>query len=266
MLVDSASIEKLVQAAILTSKDHVLEIGGGSGELTEEIAFHAGYVFAVEKDPAYASELRRKFASSKKVKVIEGNILNVVLPKFDKIVSNPPYSILQSFFLRLLHERKHEFQSCTIIVPYGFFSLITAKPGSRGFGTMAAFFYAFYNVETISEVDKAAFNPKPKVKSVILKISPREDDTLLSKILRLMFLDEERKTRNLIIDALWNNGNSLFGREMTKRESRMVVTEMQERQGMKSILEKRMLQLSNDEMSVLSASLLKVLSHSTENL
>ena len=266
MLVDSASIEKLVQAATLTSKDHVLEIGGGSGELTEEIAFHAGYVFAVEKDPAYASELRRRFASSKKVKVIEGNILNVILPKFDKIVSNPPYGILQPFFLRLLRERKHEFQSCTIIVPYGFSSLITAKPGSRGFGTMAAFFYAFYNVETISEVAKAAFSPKPKVKSVILKISPRKKDTLLSEIIRLMFIDGERKIRNSIIDALWNNGNSLFGREMTKRESRMVVTEMQERQGMKSILEKRMLQLSNEEMSVLSASLLKVLLHSAENL
>ena len=266
MLIDKAAIKKLVQEASITAKDRVLEIGGGSGELTEEIAFHTGYVYVVEKDPAYASELRKRFASIKKIRVMEGDILNVILPEFDKIVSNPPYGIIQPFFLRLLHERKHEFQSCTIIVPYGFSSLITAKPGSRGFGTMAAFFYAFYNVETISWVDRTAFNPKPKVKSVILKILPREDDSQLSKILRLMFLNGERKTRNLIIDALWNNGNSLFGREMTKRESRMVVTEMQEHQGMKSILEKRMLQLSNDEMSVLSGSLIKVLPHSVENL
>ena len=266
MLVDRAAIKKLVQAASITAKDRVLEIGGGSGELTEEIAFHAGYVFAVEKDPAYASELRRRFASSKKVKVIEGNILNVVLPKFDKIVSNPPYGIIQPFFLRLLRESKHEFQSCAIIVPYGFSSLITAKPGSSGFGAMTAFFYTFYNVETISEVDKAAFNPKPKIKSVILRISPRKEDTLSSKILRLMFLEGERKIRNSIIDALWNHGDSLIDRVVTKRGSRAIVMSMQTHHGMESILEKRILQLSNKEMSVLYEFLLKVLSHNAENL
>jgi 16S rRNA (adenine1518-N6/adenine1519-N6)-dimethyltransferase len=265
MLVDRAAIEKLVQAACLTAKDRVLEIGGGSGELTEEIVARAGYVFAVEKDPAYASELRKRFASSKKIKVVEGDILNIALPKFDKIVSNPPYGILQPFFMRLLHERKHEFSSCTIIVPCGFASLTTANPGSKGFGVMSAFFYAFYDVGAVSNVNKAAFSPEPKVKSIIIRISPKKEETKLSAILRLMFLNEGKKIRNSIADVLWNNGGGLVGRPIAKKESRMIVIGMQARHNMESILEKHILQLSNEEMSILSSSLIEVLLHSTKD-
>ena len=266
MLVDRAAIEKLVQAAFLTAKDRVLEIGGGYGELTEEIVSRAGYVFAVEKDPAYASELRKRFASNKKIKVVEGDILNIALPKFDKIVSNPPYGILQPFFLRLLRERRHEFSSCTLIVPYGFSSLATAKPGPKGFGVMSAFFYAFYDVVAISNVNKAAFSPEPRVKSIIIGISPKKEETQLSAILRLMFLNEGRKIRNSIADVLWNNGSGLVGRQITKKESRIIVRGMHTSHSMESILEKRMLQLSNDEMAVLSSSLLEVLLHNAKDM
>lgn len=265
-MVDKAVIERLVKAASLTSNDRVLDIGGGPGGLTDALASLSGYVFSVEKDSAYASELRERFASSKKIKVVEGDILEVELPKFDKIVSNPPYGILQPFFLRLLREKRHEFSSCTIIVPQGFSRLAMAKPGAHGFGVMSAFFYAFYDVEVISEVKRGAFSPEPRVRSLILRISPKEDATPLSEMLRLMFLEERRKISNSIANVLWNHGETILGRKMTKKESRTMVLDIETHSRMGNMPEKQILQLSNAEMAMLASSMLALVQHNVENL
>ena len=50
------------------------------------------------------------------------------LPNFNKIVSNMPYSILQQFFMRLIKERKQNFEQAVMIVPYGFAKKMTATP------------------------------------------------------------------------------------------------------------------------------------------
>lgn len=259
ILIGKAAIKKLLEASDLTANDRVLDIGAGPGGLTEAIASCAGSVIAVENDPAYASALRKRFSSRTKVKVMEGDILDVPLPTFDKIVSNPPYGILQPFFLRLLRERKHEFESCVIIVPYGFSKIATANPGSDNFGVMAAFFYAFYNVEKISEIGKDAFSPEPRVKSHILRISQKKTATPLSEMLRLMFLNDGKKIRNTIADELWNHGDILVGRKLTKKEAHMIILTIETQHEMKSILEKHILQLSNAQMTILSSSMLALL-------
>lgn len=266
ILIGKAAIKELLEASDLTTDDRVLDIGAGPGGLTEAIASRAGSVIAVENDHAYASVLRKRFSSSARVKVIEGNILEVTLPTFDRIVSNPPYGILQPFFLRLLRERKHEFKSCVIIVPYGFSKVATASPGSHNFGVMSAFFYAFYNVEKISEVGRAAFSPEPKVRSLILRISQKKDATPLSEMLRLMFLKDGKKVRNTIVDELWNHGDILVGRKLTQKESRMIILTIETQHEMKSILEKRILQLSNEQMAILSSSMLALLEQGRSNL
>ena len=127
IIVDKSVISKIANAASLTEHDSVLEIGSGPGNLTKAIAAHAGQVYAIEKDYEYIMELKKIFGGNRKVMVIEGNALDVKLPQFNKIVSNPPYKILQPFFLRLLHERKYNFECCVTVAPHGFSKLALAK-------------------------------------------------------------------------------------------------------------------------------------------
>ncbi len=261
ILVDPAVISEVVRAASPTKQDRVLEIGGGSGNLTEAIAAYAGTVYAIEKDPAYASELEKRFSGDAHVRVMAGDALNVKLPEFNKIVSNPPYRILQPFFLRLLRERKQNFSVCVVVVPYGFSKLAAAAPGSSDFGVLSAFFYSFYDVEVITKVQKGAFRPEPKVMSCILRIAPKANGSALSAMLRLIFLEDQRKIRNAMLDALWNYGERIIGQPMTKNRARDMVLEAERAGGLENIFEKHILQLNNMEISRLAASMNGLLDH-----
>ena len=256
IIVDESVIGKIISAASLTGQDSVLEIGGGPGNLTKAIALHAGAVYTIEKDPAYILELEKIFGGKRNVTVIGGNAINVRLPQFSKIVSNPPYKILQPFFFKLLHERKYNFECCVMIVPHGFSKLSSAKPGSADFGVMSAFFYAFYNVEVIAALKKSAFRPEPRVTSFLLKISPKSVHSPMSLMLKLMFLEDGRKIGNVLLGALWNHGEFIFRKKLTKAEARQIINKLENGEQKRQILEKRVFQLSNEEMSSLVESIL----------
>ena len=99
----------IIDTASVNNNDDVLEIGGGPGNLTELLAKKAHFVYTVEKDKEYYELLKGKFANSDNVEVIFGDILETNLPKFNKIISNPPYQVLEPFFLRLVKEGKQNF-------------------------------------------------------------------------------------------------------------------------------------------------------------
>ena len=76
----------------------MLEIGPGTGNLTEALAARAGHVYAVEIDPDLAAQLSGRFSN---VQVIKGDALKVELPHYNKIVSNLPYQISSRITYRL---------------------------------------------------------------------------------------------------------------------------------------------------------------------
>lgn len=74
-LIDGNLMRKLVASAEIDSRDLILEVGGGTGALTELLARHAGEVVTVEKDAALAEVLRQRVGSLPNVEVIEGDAL-----------------------------------------------------------------------------------------------------------------------------------------------------------------------------------------------
>lgn len=256
IMVDSGTKEEMASAAYLTNADEVLEIGGGPGNLTEIISKRAKFVYTVEKDKRYYSLLKKKFAGIKKVKVINGNILDVELPRFDKIISNPPYKILQPFFYKLVKEGGFDFKCCVMTVPHGFAKLITKAPKNEGFGLISALFYAFYNVEVVTSIPKSAFNPEPRVTSYIVRITPKKDDSnLLRTVLKNAFLHNNMKLRNVILSALWNEGIRILNKKVTKKEARQMIEELK-KESLAPILNKSIFQLSTNETSMLSRDLI----------
>jgi 16S rRNA (adenine1518-N6/adenine1519-N6)-dimethyltransferase len=258
IMIDQNINKIIIDTASVNNNDDVLEIGGGPGNLTELLAKKAHFVYTVEKDKKYYDVLSGKFAGSDNVAVILGDILEIKLPRFNKIISNPPYQILEPFFLSLVKEGKQNFECCVITVPHRFEKAMMLNPDNPEFSMLSALFFAFYTIKEIATVPKEAFDPKPRVMSHLIEIKPKSDNgDLVCHILRNLFLKKEKKIRNVILDTLWNNGNKLIGRKVTKREAKEMIRRIDTGK-ITEILGKNASQLSNEDVRELSNSLLKI--------
>ncbi len=171
----------LIRAAELTKKDTVLEIGPGTGVLTQPLAQHVREVIAVEKDELLAEALRKKAPPN--VTVVEGDILRLyrslyrskigtVNTKAIKIVANIPY-YLTSRLLRMLLERESQPELIVLTIQKEVAKRIMARPPYMNL--LALSVQAFGKPEIIKTVPASCFAPAPEVDSAIIKISDVSD-------------------------------------------------------------------------------------------
>ena len=232
-LIDRNVMEKLVEAADLEPSDTVLEIGAGTGSLTSMIEKQAGRVVAIEKDPALTNLLRRKFAKSKNVQIIEGDILKTQLPKFDKVVSSPPYSISSKLVLLLL---KKSFERLVLVLQKEFAERLVAQSGSRNYGRLSVMVSHKAYVSLIDIVPRHAFYPTPKVDSAIVKLRPKEsrirvlDEQLFCDFVRELFTQRRRRLQKVILRLLRRYGDksSMLLRRLSIPEKRVYQTNVEE--------------------------------------
>ena len=90
-MIDSSIFHKLSKYASLCKTDVVLDVGAGFGFFTKFLAQICGKVVAVEKDKKILEVLKEQLKSVNNVSIFKGDILKVDLPKFNKVVSIPPY-------------------------------------------------------------------------------------------------------------------------------------------------------------------------------
>ena len=91
----------MVNYSNVNKNDTVLEIGSGFGFLTRALSDAAGKVIAVELDTRLVAALKSELNYRDNIVIIEGNILTTDIPEFNKIVSNPPYSISNPLILKI---------------------------------------------------------------------------------------------------------------------------------------------------------------------
>ena len=232
-LIDRNVMEKLVEVADLGPSDTVLEIGAGTGSLTSMIEKQAGRVVAIEKDPALTNLLRRKFAKSKNVQIIEGDILKIPLPKFDKVVSSPPYNISSKLVLLLL---KKSFERLVLVLQKEFAERLVAESGSRNYGRLSVMVSHKAYVSLIDIVPRHAFYPTPKVDSAIVKLTPKEsrirvfDEQLFCDLVRELFTQRRRRLQKVIVRLLRRYGDkrSMLLRRLSIPEKRVYQTNVEE--------------------------------------
>ena len=88
-------------------RSHVLEVGGGTGALTDRLLSVTDDLTVIERDPTLAGFLESEFADaveSGALSVVEGDALEVELPEFTASVSNLPYGVSSEIAFRLLPE------------------------------------------------------------------------------------------------------------------------------------------------------------------
>lgn len=166
---DRSVIERIVSFAEIKREDRVLEIGPGTGILTKALAARAGSVYAVEVDPDLAAQL---LGCAPNVQVINADALTVILPDYNKIVSNLPYQISSKISYRLL---SRPFELAILMFQKEFAERMMALPGSKDYGRLAMIAGFFCQIEILEGVPRTAFRPVPEVDSLIVRLRPRAD-------------------------------------------------------------------------------------------
>ena len=203
-LIDQQVLGRIIEYAQLNSSDTVLEIGAGYGNLTEKLAQKAGKVIAIEVDTELASSLDR----FENVEVIIGDALKLDFLRFNKVISNLPYSISSPVTFKLL---EYKFDMGILMYQHEFAKRMVAAPGSKDYGRLSIAVQYRASVEILDVVPRTAFSTPPEVNSAIVRLIPRppsynvKDVNFFMKFIKAAFSQRRKKLRN----ALLNNAQYL---------------------------------------------------------
>ncbi len=205
-MVEPALYPKLSEYAHVGKSDVVLDVGAGFGFLTRFLAEKCKGVVAVEKDPLVASVLREQVKDFANVSVVEGDVLKVELPAFNKVVAIPPYYLSSRLVAWLLGEKT---DCAVLILQREFAARLVAYVGSEDYGWLTVLAYHQAKAELLDLVPKSMFHPQPEVDSIIVRLSrwakaPFEvkDEEFFKRLVRWLFTQRNKKARNVLASFL----------------------------------------------------------------
>ena len=159
----------------------ILEVGPGMGVLTQFIMQKNRPVKVVELDYESVAYLRENFPALED-NIIEDDFLKLNLEKlFDGkpfvLTGNYPYNISSQIFFKML-DYKDLIPCCTGMIQKEVAERIAAGPGSKTYGILSILIQAWHKVEYLFTVHEHVFNPPPKVKSAVIRMTRNETTEL----------------------------------------------------------------------------------------
>lgn len=168
-LIDPSVVQKIVAAAEIKKGERVLEVGPGTGVLTEALIQAGAKVTAVEADKDLIAPLQEKFG--KHMELMEGDILHIPLPtKSYKLVANIPYNITSELLHRFLTAKQPP-KRMVLMVQKEVADRVTATVPDMSLLSVVCQLYAA--CKKVATVPAGAFRPIPKVDSAILQMEKR---------------------------------------------------------------------------------------------
>ena len=180
----------------------VLEVGPGMGVLTQYLLKKNRPLKVVELDFESVAYLRENFPQLGDY-IIEQDFLKMDLQQlFDGqpfvLTGNYPYNISSQIFFKML-DYKDLIPCCTGMIQKEVAERIAASPGNKTYGILSVLIQAWYSVEYLFTVHEHVFNPPPKVKSAVIRMTRNEtkelgcNETLFKQIVKTTF-NQRRKT------------------------------------------------------------------------
>lgn len=198
-LISEPVVEALVEAGEVDGKT-VLEIGAGTGVITEKLVDRASRVIAVENDTVLAEHLEEKFPG---IEVVNRDAMDFEIPEVDRCVANLPFQI-SSQFIEILG--KKQVQS-SLILQKELAEKMVADPGDSNYGSFTVMVNYYFLPVKLRDVSSSKYYPAPEVDTSIVKLYPNserhgvEDENFFFKISRALFTHKRKKTRNAFVDA-----------------------------------------------------------------
>ena len=210
------TLNQIIQAASVTKRDRVLEIGPGTGILTRRLLPLAQSVVAVEIDRDLCQLLTQQLGQVDNFLLLQGDILSLdlaslltPLPNFvhpNKVVANIPYNITGPILEKLLgtisNPAAEPFDLIVLLLQKEVAERLYAQPESRAFGALSVRVQYLAECELVCPVPRAYFYPPPKVDSAVVRLRPRLveppalDPRRLETLVKLGFAAKRKMLRN----------------------------------------------------------------------
>ncbi len=208
-LIDENILKREILEAKLKKKDKIIEIGAGTGKLTEKLAEESGKVLAFEIDERFKDKLISLGMKYKNLTIIFDNALNYSWKVYGKIVSNIPYYLSEEVINKAI---KEDIKELILIIGENFKKLLFSD---SKIGLIAE---KFYKIEEIIDIPRESFEPMPRVDSVLIKLEKKNKINYLDRII-LDIAFGEGKVKNSIVRALNKTGK-------TKRQAKYIIDKL----------------------------------------
>jgi len=221
-LIDHNLIRKLVDASGVGSGDLVLEIGPGTGTLTEELLERGCTVVACELDRGFVSLLRDRFADgplkSSSLTLIEGDclesktqlsaeIVRTIDDRSFTLVANLPYGSA-SPLMATLATHHHPVGTCGclgqfVTIQKEVAQRLRAQPGTKDYGELGIVIQSMCHIQRIAHVPASCFWPAPKIDSEMVAITPLDvpqtaDVDRLMRTCRVLFASRRKQIGSVL--------------------------------------------------------------------
>jgi len=225
-LVDGNVLRNIADALALGPEDTVLEIGPGTGLLTELLQPRVGQLVAVEIDRQLAAILRVKFFGRANFRLVEGDILDMEPMTLSRdlplrVVGNIPYYITSQIIFHFF-DRRRNLVDMALLMQREVAERIVAAAGDPEYGILSVFSRTFADAEILLDVPRTVFKPRPKVDSALVRwrFSDRHtrdlrDEALYRRLVRTAFGQRRKMLRKSLRDRFALEALAAF--DLTRR-------------------------------------------------
>ena len=230
----------------------VLEVGPGMGVMTQYLVEKPRPLKVVEIDRESVAYLKERFnwnvreeRGERKEERGYSNIISADFLQMDLntvfdgqpfvLTGNYPYDISSQIFFKML-DNKELIPCCTGMIQREVAQRMASAPGTKAYGILSVLIQAWYNVEYLFTVDEHVFNPPPKVKSAVIRMTRNEvmdlgcDERLFKRLVKTVF-NQRRKMLRVSLKQMVPPDSSLFTLHsslLTKRPEQLSIQQFVE--------------------------------------
>ena len=193
-LVDNNVINKITNLGNINKNSTILEIGAGSGNLTEKLILKKPKkIILVEKDKNLSENLKRKFSS--KVEVINKDFLDLSMIDLKctnlSVFGNLPYNVASEILIKIIKsDESFYYEKLVFMFQKEVAERIIAKQNTKNYSRISIISQWKLNIKKIKDISPSCFYPKPKVQSSILEFLPKKNYTKFNKIQNLEYISK----------------------------------------------------------------------------
>ena len=228
----------------------VLEVGPGMGVLTQYLAEKPRPLKVVEIDQESVAYLVAKYGwevmqdlrpqtSDLRPQIISADFLRMDLHEVFGgqpfvLTGNYPYDISSQIFFKMLDNRDL-IPCCTGMIQREVAQRIASQPGTKAYGILSVMMQAWYDVEYLFTVDETVFNPPPKVKSAVIRLTRNSrqslgcDEQLFRRVVKAVFGQRRKMLRVSLRQLLPQIPSEIINHPfMTQRPEQLTIDELAE--------------------------------------
>jgi 16S rRNA (adenine1518-N6/adenine1519-N6)-dimethyltransferase len=232
-LKDLSVAERIADTVSVFPDLPVLEVGPGTGVLTQFLLKNERELKVVELDKESVVYLNRRYPELQN-RILEADFLKLDLTNLFSesfcIIGNYPYNISSQIFFKVV-DYKDKIPCCSGMLQKEVAERLASKPGKKAYGIISVLLQVWYDIEYLFTVEPDVFDPPPKVKSAVIRMTRNRrtelacDETLFKTVVKTAFNQRRKTLRNSLKSFLGKDSSLSVLPIFNKRPEQLSVEE-----------------------------------------